>query len=129
MAKKYPLTPEGVKAKQDELYKLGDRELQVQAVAISKDSTAWLTENFELSSEQLDYVKQLPEGFNLPLGWQIATVVIGRQPFEFAPIPENTEKAANSRKKTEVTVGGSTTINPATGQTTYTVSGGIKWSW
>lgn len=123
---KYPLTPEGVKLTQEELYKLGDKELQSEAISIANEPTKWLISNFDLSKEQLDYVNQLPVEFNLPMGWQIATIVIGRQPFEFQPIPEN---QPNGKKKTELSLSGSTTINPTTGQTTYTVTGGVKWSW
>ncbi|WP_333887596.1 hypothetical protein [Sphingobacterium siyangense] len=115
----YPLTPDGVKAKQDELYKLDDKELINQAVTISRDGRAWVIENFKLSEEQSEYYNSLPEDFNYYLGWQLASNVIGRQPISMEPVPEETSKASNSRKKTSVSVSGNTNYNPQTGAVTY----------
>lgn len=127
--KKYPLTPEGVQAKQDELYKLDEGDLQRQAILISKDSATWISDNFAISEEQQQYLDQLKDDFKLPLGWQIASVIIGRRPFTFEPIPDDTTQETNRKKKTEVTISGSTTVNPTTGQTSTTITGGIKWTW
>ncbi len=123
---KYPLTPEGVQAKQEELYKLDDRELINQAISISKDSRSWVFENFKLSDEQIEYYNSLPEDFNYYLGWQIAAGVIGREPIKIDPVPAG---GTNRKKKTSVSLSGSVETNPSTGQTTWggTVSIGFTF--
>ncbi|WP_426477508.1 hypothetical protein ACP3T3_20155 [Chryseobacterium sp. CBSDS_008] len=118
----YPLTPDGVKAKQEELYQLDNRELINQAVSLSRDARAWIFENFKLTEEQAAYYEALPEDFNYYLGWQMASNVIGRQPITMEPIPSETSLASNSRKKTTVSVSGNTNYNPQTGAVTYGAS-------
>ncbi|MDR6546490.1 hypothetical protein J2810_002549 [Chryseobacterium rhizosphaerae] len=119
---RFPLTPDGVNAKQEELYKLDDKELINQAVTLSRDARAWIFENFELTEEQAAYYNALPEDFNYYLGWQMASNVIGRQPITMEPIPAEASKASNSRKKTTVSVSGNTNYNPQTGAVTYGAS-------
>ncbi|REC62290.1 hypothetical protein DRF65_11290 [Chryseobacterium pennae] len=118
----FPLTPEGVNAKEKELYSLDDKELINQAVTLSRDARAWIFENFKLTEEQAAYYEALPEDFNYYLGWQLASNVIGRQPITMDPVPEEAARASNSRKKTTVSVSGNTNYNPQTGAVTYGAS-------
>ena len=84
MARKYPLTTEGVRAKQEELFKLSDEKLQEQAVVISEDYKNWILQNFELTDEQLKTFDETPQDFNYIMGWQSASAIIKRDYVEFA---------------------------------------------
>lgn len=125
----YPFTPEGVQAKQKELYALDGKELTRQAVVISQDARSWVQNNFKLTDEQSQYYKSLPDDFNYLLGWQLASTVIGRQPITLEPIPAETSRGSNSKKKTSVSVSGSTNYNPQTGAVTYGATATLGFSW
>lgn len=68
MAKKFPLTPDGVKAFQADWYKSDDQKLQDDAVVASADVTKWFSTHFELITEQSEYFRGLPKGYLLSLG-------------------------------------------------------------
>jgi len=125
----YPFTPEGVQAKQKELYALDGKELTRQAVVISQDARSWVQNNFKLTDEQAQYYKSLPDDFNYLLGWQLAANVIGRQPIILEPVPAEASKGSNSKKKTSVSVSGSTNYNPQTGAVTYGATATLGFSW
>jgi hypothetical protein len=124
----YPFTPEGVQAKQKELYALDGKELTNQAVVISQDARSWVLNNFKLTDEQAEYYRSLPDDFNYLLGWQLASGVIGRQPISVAAVPVDTSKGTNSRKKTTFSANGSVDYNPSTGQTTYGMQFGVQFN-
>lgn len=124
--RKYPLTPEGVQAKQDELYKLDDRELLNQAVSIAKDPRSWVFENFDLTDEQAEYYKSLPEDFSYYIGWQIASAVIGRQPIEMGAIHTDVAKQ-NKKKSTDISIEGTSEYDPQTGHPKYGLTVGVTF--
>ncbi|MCX2429579.1 hypothetical protein [Pedobacter sp. GR22-10] len=125
----YPFTPEGVQAKQKELYALDGKELTNQAVVISRDARAWVLNNFKLTDEQAAYYKSIPDDFNYLLGWQLASNVIGKQPIKLEPVPADTSKASNSKKKTSVSISGNTNYNPQTGTITYGATATLGFTW
>ncbi len=124
----YPFTPEGVQAKQKELYALDDKELINQAVVISQDARSWVLTNFKVTDEQAEYYKSLPDDFNYFLGWQLASGVIGRQPISVEAVPVDTSKGTNSRKKTSFSANGTVDYNPSTGSTTFGLQLGVQFN-
>lgn len=130
MATKYPLTPDGVKAMQAELYKLDDAALQREAISASADSVTWLSTHFELTADQLDYLKTSPKGFSLDLGFNLASGIVGRRPLSLEmPQTATNAVAGKCKAKTTISVSVSTSYNNMTGATTYTgtVGGSISF--
>ncbi len=101
MARKYPLTSEGVRAKQEELFKLSDEKLQEQAVVISEDYKNWILQNFELTDEQLKTLEETPQNFNYIVGWQSASAIINRDYVEFEQT-QMRSNLSNGRNKTTI---------------------------
>jgi hypothetical protein len=60
---KYPFTPDGVKAKVTELFRLSDEERTVQAEAVWRDLRSWLRESFTLVPAQDKYLAEMDDGF------------------------------------------------------------------
>lgn len=83
-----PLTPEGVEEKQQQLYKLSDRELLTQAGLLAADCRKWLGNNFDLSASQKEYLDSVPEIVNFSWGATFAAVIIVRGKIIMAPLPE-----------------------------------------
>lgn len=79
----YPLTTEGVQQKQTELFNLDDNTLEEVAVAMASDFKAWIFENFELTEEQNETYENLPQKFNLIMGWQASSGIINRDYVDF----------------------------------------------
>jgi len=122
----YPFTPEGVQAKQKELYALDDKELTRQAVVISQDARSWVLDNFKLTDEQAEYYKSLPEDFSYYLGWQIASAVIGRQPIEMGAVPTDVAQQ-NKKKSTDISIEGTSEYDPQTGHPKYGLTVGVTF--
>jgi len=120
MAKKFPLTPDGVKAMQAELYKSDDQQLQDDALVSATDVFKWLSTHFELNEEQSEYVRSLPKGYTLSLGWGIAQGVIGRVPLSLEDQEQATAKGLCKKAKVSVSVSVSNAYNWQTGATTTT---------
>lgn len=79
----YPLTTESVQQKQTELFNLDDNALEEVAVAMASDFKAWIFENFELTEEQNETYEDLPQKFNLIMGWQASSGIINRDYVDF----------------------------------------------
>jgi len=118
MAKKFPLTPDGVKAFQAEWYKSDDQQLQDDAVVASADVIKWFATHFELNEEQSDYFKGLPKGYLLSLGWGVASGVIGRVPLDLKDEQQTTAKGICKKAKVSVSVSVSNEYNWQTGGVT-----------
>lgn len=115
MNKNYPLTPEGVKRKQEQLFKLPDDQLQAVAVEVSKDLRAWVFGNFEVTKEQREYYEQMAEGYNLIMGWQSASAIINRDYVEFGDVPANYTAEQKRARSTKTTVSGQVTYSQSAG--------------
>lgn len=125
--KKMPFTPEGVKMKQEEINNLSPEERLRVSDSIASDSTSWILDNFDMTNEQIEYLKGLETIDSRIMGWSLAIGTLGQIPIDMqdtTPPP-----AAKSKKKKEVSVNAGTTYNPSTGTTTVTGSVGIKWTW
>jgi len=120
MAKKFPLTPDGVKAFQAEWYKSDDQQLQDDAIIASSDVTKWFSTHFELTTEQSEYFRGLPKGYLLSLGWGVASGVIGRVPLSFDNGQQAAAKGLCPKAKVSVNVSVSNAYNWQTGATTTT---------
>lgn len=79
--KKYLLTPEGAKALQSELYTSANEQLHSEAISIAEDTRGWIAAHFELSTDQLEFMRGIAEDFILILGWTLAAAVLSRRPF------------------------------------------------
>jgi|AntDeeMinimDraft_4_1070355.scaffolds.fasta_scaffold08066_2 hypothetical protein len=104
----YPLTSEGVRQKQDELFRLEDRKLQDIAVQISKDFKTWIFENFKLTNEQRERFEDFPLKLNLIMGWQTSSGVINRDYVSFA---QPKLEAAAQRRMNPVKVEGTAEVS------------------
>lgn len=125
--KKVPFTPEGVKQKQEEINTLNPDERLRISDSIASDSTAWIMDNFEMTDEQIAYLKGLERVDSRIMGWSLAIGTLGQIPIEMQDTTP--PAAARGKKKKEVSVSASTTTNPETGNTTVTGTVGIKWIW
>lgn len=125
MNAKYPLTPEGVKRKQEQLFKLPDEKLEEVTIEIAKDLRAWVFENFELTKEQKEYYEKMPQGFNLSLGWQATSAMIGRQFVEFGEVPSHFTSEQKRKRNTKTTISLDGGYSESQG---WHVSGGVKIS-
>lgn len=123
---KLPLTPEGVQKKQEELYRLDDQDLLKVSTDISRDVKRWLIDNFEVSAEQEDYIKNMSDDFALFQGCQLASGIIGRMPIRLDGFEKNVTQKQNSRKNSSLSAsvkakqdpGGHTSFE---GSVTYTI--------
>lgn len=69
---KYPFTPQGVDDKIADLYNSAPPEIEAEAVAVSGDFCGWVTNNFDLSGEQITYMQSLGEAFATENGNDLA---------------------------------------------------------
>ena len=104
MNKKYPFTPEGVRRKQEQIFKLPDEELQEVSIEVSRDLRAWVFNNFEVTNEQREYYVKIPQGYNLLTGWQVASAFINRDYFEFGEVPAHYTAEQKKKRTTKTTV-------------------------
>lgn len=84
--KKHLLTPEGAKALQSELYTSANEQLHSEAISIAEDTRGWIAAHFELSTDQLEFMRGIAEDFILILGWTLAAAVLSRRPFALEDI-------------------------------------------
>src|SRR5690606_5810465 len=57
----YPFTPEGVQSKLAQLYALSDELLSIEANEIELDFVEWMKDNFDLSTDQQDFLDNINE--------------------------------------------------------------------
>lgn len=127
MSTKFPLTSDGVRKKQDELFNLKDEDLRKAVITISQDLRKYIYDNFELKDEQKKLYESLPKDYNLTLGWQVCSALILRKHVSFET---NSEKAQSRPPKgggggggVDVTTEIKASYNPKTGGQ---VSAGVK---
>ena len=58
---------------------------------------AWIFENFELTEEQREMYDELPQKFNLIMGWQASSGIINRDYVDFLQTDAQTSQANRSR--------------------------------
>ncbi|WP_330746765.1 hypothetical protein [Chryseobacterium sp. CP-77] len=126
---KFPFTPEGVQAKQEELSTLTLEERLKIAEYVASNPIEFISENFEMSDEQQVYLKELELVDIRVTGFSLAIGFLGQIPVEMQDTTPPSAFAARGKKKKELSANVSTTTNPQTGTTTVTGSVGIKWSW
>ena len=127
--KKFPFTPEGVQSKQKELNALSVEERLRAAENVANNPVEFISENFEMSEEQVSYLKELELVDIRVTGFILAAGFLGQVPVEMQDTTPPSAFAARGKKKKELSTNISTTTNPQTGTTTITGSVGIKWTW
>jgi len=126
---KMPFTPEGVLVRQREINSLSvDERLSFSEYAANKP-IEFISEHFEMTDEQLEYLRSLETVDLRVTGFSIAIGLLGQVPIEMQDTTPPSAFAARGKKKKEVSINVSTTTNPATGATTVTGGGSIKWTW
>nr|WP_314499543.1 hypothetical protein [uncultured Chryseobacterium sp.] len=127
--KKMPFTPEGVQAKQKELSALSIEERLKVCEYVANNPAEFVSENFELSKEQSEYLKSL-EVVDLRItGFSLAIGFLGQIPIEMQDTTPPSALAAKGKKKKKLTTTVTTTTNPQTGSTTVSGSLGMTWEW
>ena len=127
--KKVPFTPEGVQAKQRELNGLSIEDRLKASDYVANNPIEFISENFEMTEEQQEYLRGL-ELVDLRLtGWSIAMGIFGQIPLEMQDTTPPTAFAARGKKKKELSTSVSTSTNPQTGSTTVTGTVIVKWTW
>lgn len=58
---KYDFTPAGVQQKLNDLYALTDPELAIEAAAVKSDLRLWMNNNFNLNTDQQNYLTNLDD--------------------------------------------------------------------
>lgn len=76
--KKYDLTEQGASDKLAELYALSNSALAIQAAAIAVDFKGWMKNNFNLTTEQEDYIDGMNTTASLHFGSQCSTCFLFR---------------------------------------------------
>jgi hypothetical protein len=127
--KQFPFTPEGVQAKQKELSALSIEERLKISEYVANNPVEFISENFEMSDEQQEYLRSLEVVDLRVTGFSLAIGFLGDIPVEMQDTTPPSKFAARGKKKKELSTNVSTTTNPQTGATTITGSVGIKWSW
>jgi hypothetical protein len=122
---KMPFTPEGVCKKQEEINQLPKEERLKISEQIAIDTTNWVVKNFELTDEQVEYLKGLEIIDSKIMGLGLAIGILGQIPIRM----EETKRpiGAKGKKEKQVSVSVSTTYNPNTHSTS--VSGSVSFSW
>lgn len=115
MKRKYPLTPEGVKRFQVQLFELEDIELKVIAKELSKDLRAWIILNFDLTPNQKYYYDKMVEEYNLIQSWQVATAIITRNFIEFGEVPPDYNPDQLQNRTTTTSFSANVTYSEANG--------------
>lgn len=78
--KKFPFSNAGFQALQQELYALNDVDLQVVANTVASQFNNWMSQNFELTSSQVDYIESLNPKMTTLLASQTAMAMVNRLP-------------------------------------------------
>jgi len=81
---KFPLTPKGVEAFTDGIYKLSNDELRIEATSLAEDSRAYIAAHFEMPVHQLEFLRNLNEDFVHILGWSLAIAFLSRRPINYS---------------------------------------------
>ncbi len=121
---KFPLTTDGVKNFQRDLYSKDDATIQKSAESAASDFVLWTSENFELSSDQINNFKAYDKKFLLCSGWAVASGVIGKLPLSIA----DSGNLAAKKYKTTITASATTSYNNQTGATTYSGTIGVGFT-
>lgn len=94
---KFPLTAEGIDGLQAELLALEDALLQEKAERLADDLIPWLCEHFELTVEQLEFMREMDNAVLLALGWSLASSLVCRLPMRISGLEHFcTAKLANA---------------------------------
>jgi len=96
---------------------------------VANNPVEFISENFEMSEEQVSYLKELELVDIRVTGFILAAGFLGQVPVEMQDTTPPSAFAARGKKKKELSTNISTTTNPQTGATTVTGSVGIKWTW
>ena len=88
---KYPLTSAGADALQAALYKLDSTQLQAEAELLAQDPYAWIAGHIELEVRQVEYLRNIDEGFMMMFGWNLAAALLGRRRISFRRIANQKE--------------------------------------
>lgn len=124
-----PFTPEGVQARQNEISNLSvDERLEISLYA-ANNPIDFISENFELSEEQQEYLRSLELVDLRVTGFSIAAGLLGQIPIEMQDTTPPSAFAARGKKKKEVSASINTSTNPQTGATTLGGSIIVKWTW
>jgi len=81
------LTTAGTEVKLDELFALGQPELDAQAMAVATDFIGWINDNFELSAQEQNYLVSADEDFMRLLSSIVFVAVRNRLPVNFTKSP------------------------------------------
>src|SRR5690554_889841 len=84
---KVPLTTDGVQMKATELFALDQLDLDVEAYALATDFREWIDTNFELSTDELEYLESADEDFIRMISSVVFVCVRNRLPIDFAKSP------------------------------------------
>lgn len=127
---KVPFTPEGVREKQAEINRFSFEERLEISDRIANDSTNWILENFEMSDEQVDYLKNLEIMDSKLMGWSLAIGTLGQLPIEMQDTtPPKAALAEKKKKKKKLEVGMESTYDPSTQKTTPKGTVKMTWEW
>ncbi|PRD44986.1 hypothetical protein [Sphingobacterium haloxyli] len=69
---KYPFTPAGVDEKVNDLYAQSSSTIEAEAVAVSSNFFGWTSDNFDLTSDQINYMESLGPAFATENGDDLA---------------------------------------------------------
>ena len=119
----YPLTPEGVERKQNQLFELSQDELRKVAIEIANDLRNWVYNNFELTVDQKAYYEKIPSDYNLIMGWQSASSILNKELVVFGEVPANFTADQKKKRTTKTEASATVSYSEANG---WSGSVGVK---
>ncbi|MEN5232477.1 hypothetical protein [Sphingobacterium faecium] len=73
----------------EELYGLSDTDLLTEANAVAADFSSWLSNQFALTQDEINYIDTYSEKVNKLYGYLFAAAFLMRGPISFPAIPVN----------------------------------------
>lgn len=93
----------------EELYGLSDTDLLTEANAVAADFSSWLSNQFALTQDEINYIDTYSEKVNKLYGYLFAAAFLTRGPISFPAIPVN--PAPRRIKETRMNLFGNLTFN------------------
>lgn len=91
-----PFDPAGLAQKLGELYALSDNDLLAQVKLITQDLNAWMASNFALTTDQMDYLNNMPALIQFSFAAQMGSVISCRGPIDMIP-PDGPKRTKQTR--------------------------------
>lgn len=122
-----PFTPDGVLAKQAELYALTDQDLLDKAQQCSGDLNAFLNDNFTFTTDQSDYLGNMTDRAAFAIGCQLAAVLTIKGSITMDAVPTQGSGPKRPKQTNPHMTGSITYVDGPSSSLTGDLSVHISW--